>query len=249
MLVMTYRVLGSPETFEIAEAPGYAELMDFSVGSEYVYVVYRRRPPDYQESDYRENRDVVLGIYALSSGTEVSRVDLASLWEEFSFSSAPLRPGVKTVSRSGGVVVQADRPGGETFLAHVNPGGDVTVRRHYEGVMAVSLGRYRDFTMVHTNKSVMLLDDQFEVQYEWSAPEPLLLIAEPNGNDILVLDGEMAEDPKGMHRLSVTFRWLTLEDRLIEKASIALSATTFYYPPPRLLVWPSQLSLFAHDGS
>ena len=123
------------------------------------------------------------------------------------------------------------------------------MRRHYEGVVAVSLGRYRDFTMVHTNKSVMLLDDQFEVEYEWSAPEPLLLIAEPSGNDILVVDGEMTEDPKGMHRLSVTFRWLTLEDRLVEKASIALPTTTFYYPPPRLLVWPSQLSLFAHDGS
>ena len=69
MLVMTYRVLGSPVTFEIAEAPGYAELMDFSVGSEYVYVVYRRLTSGLSSSQtIRENRDVVLGIYALSSG-------------------------------------------------------------------------------------------------------------------------------------------------------------------------------------
>ena len=251
MLAVPYRVLGSPATFEIAEAPNYAEPMDFSVGSEYAYIVYRRLPPDYQYQavDFRENRDVVLGIYDLSSGAEVSRVNLETLWEEFRFGSAPIPPRVVTVSHSGGVVVQT-RPGDGAYLAHVDNGGDVAVRRHYEGVMAVSLDRYRDFTMVHTNKGVMLLDDQLEMEHEWTAaePYPLLMSAQPSGNDILVLDARRTV-VEGVDQYSGTVRWLTLKDRLVERDSISVPITFFYHPLLRILVWPNQLSLFVDDGS
>ena len=193
---------------------------------------------------------MVLGIYDLSSGAEVSRVNLASLWEEFPFGPAPVPPRVVTVSHSGGVLVQTNRPGDGTFLANVNNSGDVTVRRHYEGVVAVSLGRYRDFTMVHTNKGVMLLDDQLEMEHGWTAaePYPLLMSAQPSGNDILVLDARRTV-VKGVDQYSGTIRWLTLEDRLVERDSISVPITFFYHPLLRILVWPNQLSLFIDDGS
>ena len=259
-------LLGSPLTFEIDEAPNYVYAMGFSVDSEYAYIVYRIFPPDYNDLDFLEflrlnNSDPILGIYAVSTGTEVSRVDLGSIWEGFPIGR------VRTVAHSGGVVVQADRQGGGTLLAQVDPGGVVTVRRHYEGVMADSLGRYRDFTMVKTNTSVMLLDDQLEVDHEWNPPEPFLIVAEPSGNDIVVLDGERLEDVNGKRRLSGTVRWLTLEGGLVEKASIGLPETLLIHPPPSyrvwppqlsstsygpkpfLLVWPGRLWAFVHDGS
>ena len=256
LFVAPHRMLGSPVTFEIAEGPDYVYDMDFSVDSEYAYIVYRSLPPDYDYRDYRElrNSEPLLGIYSLSTGTEVSRVDFGSVWEGFPVSRA------RTVAKGGGVVVQADGPG--ALLAHVDPGGVVTVRRHYEGVRVDSLDRYRDFTMVQTSKSVMLLDDQFKVEHEWNVPEPILLVAEPSGDEIVVLGGELLEDVNGRRRLSVTVRWLTLKGPLVEKASIALPETlsidppssdgvwppvlssTTYHPEPFLLVWPGRLWVF-----
>ena len=264
LFVAPHRMLGSPVTFEIAEGPDYFYYMDFSVDSEYAYIVYRSLPPDYDYQDYRElmNSVPILGIYALSTGTEVSRVDLGSIWEGHDVGQ------VRTVVHGGGVVVQADGRGGGTLLAQVDAGGVVTVRRYYEGVTADSLGRYRDFTMVQTSKSVMLLDDQLEVEHEWNPPEPFLLVAEPSGNDIAVLDGERLEEVSGELRLSGTVRWLTLEGGLVEKASIGLpetllihpprsfrvwppqlSSTAYYLPDPFLLVWPGRLWAFVHKGS
>ena len=244
-LAVHHPVLGSA-AFEVSEGQIYAKPVDFALGGDHVYVVYQRLPPNFQVKDLTEEQDVVLGIYARATGTEVATVSLGSLWGESPFGPAPI---VKTVPYGGGVVVQVFRPGSGMFLAHVNNGGKVIVRHHLEGVNGTGLGRYRDFIVVSDARRVALLDDQLEIEYTWTTPDTLLLLAQPVGNDMLVLDGEMVEDPAGMHRLSGRLRWLTLDDRLIENTSVALPTTFFYYPPPRLLVWPSQLSLLVHDGS
>ena len=243
-------VLGSVATFEVAEAPNYAEPMDFSVGPDYAYIVYRRLPSDHQVVDLPANRDVVLGIYAIPGGAEASRVNLVSLWEESPFGPAP--PLVATTSHNGGVVVKINRPDRGTFLAHVDTDGDVTARRYYEGVQVIGLDRYRDFTVIHTNRSIMLLDDQLQTKYEWasrelSAYEPMVVLARPSGNDILVLEAERRKDPQGMERFSGTFRRLALEGRLVERASVTVPLNFMY--PAQFLVWPSKLSLLLNDGS
>ncbi len=246
MLAVTHPVFGSAAIFEVDDAQTYAKPIDFSVDSDHAYIVYQRLPPNFRLKDLTEDQDVVLGIYTRATGIEASRVNLGSLWEESPFGLVPL---VKVVPYRRGVVVQAVRPGSGTFLAHVDNGGDVVVRRYFEGMYGAGLSQHRDFIVVSEAGGVTLLNDQLETEYTWTTPDTLLLFAQPVGNDILVLDGERVEDPSGMHRLSGRLRWLTLEGRLSENASVALPTTLFYYPAPRLLVWPSQLSLFVHDGS
>ena len=250
LALLASSVLASPANFGIFWASDYAQHpLDFSVSSEYAYVVFQSRPPDNQSPGHRENGDITLVIYRLGSGSEVSRVTLSSLWEDIGSQPTPNPPRVSTVAYTGGVIIHADRLGSGAFLAHVEPGGDVVLHRNYESATVISLGHYLDFTMVHTNKGITILNEQLEEVHEWTAPEPFVLVAEPHENSIFVLSGQMAEDPNGMHRLSGSIRRLTLDGQLVEKSSFALPTTFFYHPMPRVIVWPNQLSVFVHDGS
>ena len=245
------RLLATSLTFDIHESPSPVYPMDFSVGFGYAYIVFRTLTPGHQEEIHRKHGDVVLAVYNLPTGNEVARVELTSLWGDYGFSAGSVPPRVEVVSHSSGVIVQADDSGAGTFVADIKPFGEVSMHRRFENSKAISVDRYRNLTLVHTTEKVMLLNDQFELEYEWSPGRrlPFLLMAESAGKEILVLDGAKGEDDEGMHRLSGTVRWLTPDERVVERTSIELPTTLTYYPPPRLLVWPEQISLMVHDGS
>ena len=246
LLFVPSGVLGSGATFEITDPPHYAEPVDFSVGPSHAYVVYRRQDSAYHAMDMR---DLALGIYTISDGTQVSNIQLASIWNESPFGSGPL---VAMTAHDDGVVVKVTLFDRGTFLAHIDNGGEVTTRGFLDRMHVFGVDRIRGYTLVHTNRRIMLLDDRLQTKFEWavresSVHEPMIMSARPNGDNVFVLEVERRKEAKGTGGFSGTLQRLTFEGRFVEKESVAVPMSFDY--PARLLVWRSGLLLVIGDGS